>query len=215
MTLSTLQFLLAIQFLTVIFLHLTKKNISASFTYSLQSVMVALFFLNSFFETGNYYLILVVIITIIVKVIIAPLFFNRLIKKHALAFNVSTYLNIPLTIVIIASLTFIAHLDTFNPLTNIVPTHHELLAIALSSLFLSLFLIVNRKGALSQILGVLSLENSIVSFIIFAGLEKSPGLQIGVLFNILIWIIVSTIFTSLMYRHFGSLNVTDMKNLID
>jgi len=215
MTLLFLQSLMAILFLTIIFLHLTKRNLSASIAFGVQSVMVAFFFLNSFLETPDSYLLLVIIFTIIVKVILAPLFFIRLIKKHALAFNVSTYLNVPLTIIIMASLTFLAHLEKFNPLTNIVPVHHQLLSLALASIFLSLFLIVNRKGALSQIIGVLSLENSIVTFIIFAGLEKSPGMQIGVIFNILIWIMISTIFVSLLYRHFGSLNVTDMKNLTD
>jgi len=215
MTLLFLQSLTAILFLTIIFLHLTKRNLSASVAFSIQSVLVAFFFLNSFLETPDSYLLLVIIFTIIVKVILAPLFFIRLIKKHALAFNVSTYLNVPLTIIIMASLTFLAHLEKFNPLTNIVPAYHQLLSLALASIFLSLFLIVNRKGALSQIIGVLSLENSIVTFIIFAGLEKSPGMQIGVIFNILIWIMISTIFVSLLYRHFGSLNVTDMKNLTD
>jgi len=215
MTLLFLQSLTAILFLTIIFLHLTKRNFSASVAYGIQSMMVVFFFFNSFLETPNTYLILVIIFTIIVKVILAPLFFIRLIKKHALAFNVSTYLNVPLTIIIMASLTFLAHLEKFNPLTNIVPAHHQLLALSLASIFLSLFLIVNRKGALSQIIGVLSLENSIVTFVIFAGLEKSPGMQIGVIFNILIWIMISTIFISLLYRHFGSLNVTDMKNLTD
>jgi len=215
MTLLFLQSLMAILFLTIIFLHLTKRNLSASIAFGVQSVMVAFFFLNSFLETPDSYLLLVIIFTIIVKVILAPLFFIRLIKKHALAFNVSTYLNVPLTIIIMASLTFLAHLEKFNPLTNLVPIHHQLLSLALASIFLSLFLIVNRKGALSQIIGVLSLENSIVTFIIFAGLEKSPGMQIGVIFNILIWIMISTIFVSLLYRHFGSLNVTDMKNLTD
>jgi len=215
MNIIFLQFLLGVLFLTIIFLHLTKKNFSASIAYSIQSVAVTLFLLNSFFETNNIYLLIAAVLTLIIKVIIAPKFFIRLIKKQALAFSVSTYLNTPLTITIIAILTFTAHYQKFAPLTNIVPTNQAILSLALSAIFLSLFLIVNRKGALSQILGVLSLENSIVAFAIFAGLEQSPALQIGIIFNIAIWILIATIFVSMIYRHFGTINIAKMNKLKD
>ena len=210
-----LQFLLGIMFLTIIFLHLSRKNFLASIAYSLQSLIIMLFFLNSFFETNNLTILLVVFLVLIVKVILAPLFFIRLIKKNALAFSVSTYLNTPLTIISIAILTFIAHYQKFSPLTSIVPANQDSLSLALSAMFLSLFLIINRKGALSQILGVLSLENSIVAFVIFAGLEQNPALQIGIMFNIGIWILIATIFMSMILKHFGTLNVSSMNNLKD
>jgi len=202
-------------FLTIIFLHLSKKNFSASIAYGLQSLVIMSFFLNSFFETNNLTILLVVFLTLIVKVVLAPLFFIRLIKKNALAFSVSTYLNMPLTIISIAILTFIAHDQKFSPLTNIVPVNQDSLSLALSAIFLSLLLIINRKGALSQILGVLSLENSIVAFVIFAGLERNPTLQIGIIFNIGIWILIATIFMSMILKHFGTLNVSSMNNLKD
>jgi len=210
-----LQFLLGIMFLTIIFLHLSKKNFLASIAYGLQSLVIMSFFLNSFFETNNLTILLVVFLILIVKVVLAPLFFIRLIKKNALAFSVSTYLNTPLTIISIAILTFIAYYQKFFPLTNIVPADQDSLSLALSAIFLSLLLIINRKGALSQILGVLSLENSIVAFVIFAGLEQNPALQIGIIFNIGIWILIATIFMSMILKHFGTLNVSSMNNLKD
>lgn len=210
-----LRFLLGILFLTIIFLHLSKKNFSAAIAYSIQSAIIMLFFLWSFLETPNMYLLMVIFLMLTVKVILAPLFFIRLIKKHALAFSVSTYLNTPFTIMIIAILTFIAHYKKFFPLTTIIPANQMSLSLALSAIFLSLFLIINRKGALSQILGVLSLENSIVAFMIFAGLEQSPALQIGIIFNIAIWILIATVFMSMIYKHFGSLDITAMKKLKD
>ena len=201
--------------MTIIFLHLSKKNFSASIAYGLQSLVIVLFFLNSFFETNNLAILLVVFLMLIVKVILAPLFFIRLIKKNALAFSVSTYLNMPLTIISIAILTFIAHYQKFSPLTSIVPANQDSLSLALSAIFLSLLLIINRKGALSQILGVLSLENSIVAFVVFAGLEQNPALQIGIMFNIGIWILIATIFMSMILKHFRTLNVSSMNNLKD
>ena len=101
----------------------------------------------------------------------------------------------------------------FISLTSIIPANQALSAIAFSSMFLSLFLIINRKGALSQIIGILSFENSIVAFAVFSGLEQSPTLQMGIIFDIFIWLIIATVFISMLYKHFGSLDVTSMTSL--
>ena len=167
MNILNLQFLLEIVFGTIIFLHITKKNFGATLSYSLQSLMIAIIFFNSFFETGNASLLFITLLIFTVKVILAPIFFIKLIRQHALMFSVSTYLNTPLTLIIIATLTFVAHSQKFAPLTGIIPANQALLSLALASIFLSLFLVINRKGALSQIIGILALENSIVAFTIF------------------------------------------------
>ena len=210
-----LQFLLQIIFLTIVFLHITKKNLDAIFAYGIQSLAILILLINSFFETGDISLLFIALLVCIVKVILAPGFFAQLIKKNELIFSASTYLNMPLTLVVLATLTAMAHSYRFSPITNIIPANETLLSLALSTMFLSLFLIVNRKGALSQIIGILSLENSIVAFAIFAGLEQSPSLQIGILFDISIWLIIATMFVSMIYQHFGSLDVTDMRKLKD
>jgi len=215
MNLLTLQFLSEIILLSVIFLLIMKKNLSAVSFYGLQSLVVVIILLNSFFETKDLLMLLVIFIMFIVKVIIAPLFFIRLIKKYALSFSVSTYLSTPITLIIITVLIFIAHSNKLIPLTSIVPDHQVLLSLVLSTMFLSLFLIVNRKGALSQIIGILSFENSIVVFAVFANLEQSASLQLGIIFDIFIWIMIASIFVSMLYKHFGTLNVSSMKKLKD
>lgn len=209
------QLLLAIFFLSVVFLHIAKKNSGAAALYGIQSAAIVLLLLLSFFETGDPGALLIAFLALLVKVILAPTFIFRLTKMHRLKFVVSAYLNTPLTLIIVAGLTAAAHSQVFGPLANIVPANRPLLALSLAALFISLFLIVNRKGALSQIIGVLSLENSIVAFAIFAGLEQSPGLQFGIMFDIFAWLVIATVFISMMYRHFGSLDVTELKHLKD
>jgi len=68
---------------------------------------------------------------------------------------------------------------------------------------------------LSQIIGILSFENSIVVFAVFANLEQSAALQLGIVFDIFIWIMIASVFISMLYKHFGTLNVSSMKNLKD
>src|SRR3989338_3516421 len=209
------QFLIETLFLTIIFLHLSKKNLGAVWAYGLQSFAIAVLLFNSFLETGSLSLLGIAFLVLVVKVILATQFFTKLIKKNQLLFSANTYLNTPLTLAVLAMLTAIAHSQKLVPLTNIISANATLLSLALSAMLLSIFLTINRKSALSQIIGILSLENSIVAFAIFAGLEQSPSLQIGILFDISIWLIIATMFVSMIYQHFGSLDVTDMRKLKD
>lgn len=210
------QLLLTIFFITIVFLHLAKKNSSSAVLYGVQSLSIVLLLINSFLQSREILLLLIIVLVLVVKVILAPLFIINLIKKFNLkSFLVTTYVNVPLTLIVVTILTALAHSGKLSSLVNIIPANKQLLSLALSALFISLFLIVNRKGAFSQIIGILSLENSIVAFALFSGLEQAPALQIGVIFDISIWIIIATIFISMIYKHFGSLDVTEMQHLKD
>ncbi|MCL5017389.1 MAG: hypothetical protein M1155_01860 [Patescibacteria group bacterium] len=215
MNILTLQFLLEIVFGTIVLLHITKKNVGAALAYGLQSLAITAILFGYFFETSNLSLLFIALLVLIVKVILAPVFFIKLIQKHELTFSVSTLISQIKTLIIIAVLTFFAHSQKFAPLTGIFPANQVLLSLAFSAMLLSLFLLINRKGALSQIIGILSLENSIVAFTIFAGLERSPALQLGIIFNIFIWLIIAIVFVSMIYKHFGSLDITTMNKLKD
>lgn len=210
-----LQMLLTILFLSVVFLHITKKNFAVAITYSIQSIAVVLLMIHSFFITGELSMLVIIFCIFAFKVVVAPIFLIRLIKRKKLTFSVSTYLNTPLSLIVIAVLTAIAYSQSFAPLTNIIAANGILLRIALAALFLSLFLTLNRKGAISKIVGILSLENSIVAFAIFAGLEQSSGLQIGIVFDIFVWFTIATVFLSMIHRHFGSLDTATMQHLKD
>jgi hydrogenase-4 component E len=205
----------AVIFAAAVFLHLTKKNSSAVRLYIAQSAAISLLLLLPAFEESSRLLVVAIVSTIAVKIFIAPYFFFGLIRKHELKFSVSTYLNTPITLLVIAALVALTRTEIFRPLAHLAADGNHLLLLSVATIMISLFLIVNRKGALSQMLGILSLENGIVSFGVFAGLEQNPGLQLGVTFNILIWIIIATVFISMIYRQFGSLDVTTMKKLTE
>jgi len=188
---------------------------SYSATSLLCPLLIVILLFNSFLETKSISLFFVAFLVFVIKVIITPIFIVKLIKKHQLKFLVSTYTSMPVTLVVVTILAIIANSSFLVPLTSIIPSNQQSLSLALSSLFISLFLIINRKGALSQIIGVLSLENSIVAFAFFAGLEQTLALQIGIIFDIFVWMVIATVFISMIYKHFGTLNVSEMQHLKD
>lgn len=202
-------------FTSTVILHLVRKNSSAVQLYMFQSVMIAILLILSSIEKFSILLLVAIIATVAVKVIVAPYFFFGIIKKHQLISSAGTYLNSPLTLLVIVVLVALTRTNFFKPLEFVVPLEQNLLFISIASILVSIFLSINRKGALSQMIGILSLENSIVAFAIFAGLEQSPSLQLGITFNILIWIIVASVFASMIFKQFGSIDVSRMKELTE
>lgn len=202
-------------FLTTVFLHLTKKNFAAVALYGLQSLAVSVLIFDSFLKEGVKILFLIFLLTLGLKVVAAPLFFSRLINKHRLTFSASTYLSLPLTLIAVAVLTILTQSRILSALSSISEGSRIYLSLALAVILISIFLIVNRKGVISQMIGILSLENGIVTFMIFAGLGQLPGLEIGIIFNLFIWIMIAVAFISMIYKQFGSLDVTTMKILKD
>ncbi len=209
------QFAMTLIFILAVYFHIAKKNINVAVMYGVQSLVVVALLVASFLEQGAVSLLIVALVTSLVKVLLAPMFFARLIKRHEFKFTISSYLSTPLTLLVVALISVLVNSRIFAPVTRIVPANATYLSLALAAMLISIFLMINRKGALSQIVGVLSLENSIVAFAIFAGLEQSPALQLGIIFDIFIWLMISIIFVSMLYKHFGSLDVTSMKHLKD
>lgn len=206
-------FLETMLFASVVFMHIAKKNSGVIFLYAAQSLIIAIALFYSSLTEYSLLLVVVAVATFLVKVIIVPYFFSGLIKKHRLQFSVSTYLNTPMTLIALALLTALSYSHFFGPLAILAPDRENALSLAIAMVLISIFLIINRKGALSQMVGILSLENAIVSFAYVAGLETTAGLQVGILFDIFIWVVIATVFASMIYRHFGSLNVSILKHL--
>lgn len=208
-----LQICTAVFCLSMLSLHLTKRNANEVWLYALQSLAITALIGVSLWEHWSLSLLAVALATLLVKAILAPAFFLRLVKRHELTLSARTHASGPVTLVILLLLLVLASSDIFAPLTNLVPQNHTYLVLSLAVLFASLFLMTNRKGVLSQAVGILSLENSIVAFAFFANLEQSQMLELGIMFDVCVWLIIANIFVAMIYKHFQSIDVTAMKHL--
>lgn len=202
-------------FLAVVFMHIARKNYTLIFAYVFQSIAVALMLLFVGFNANSISLIALSVLTFLIKVTGAPKFFSKLIGKEPLSVATTSYLSLPVTLAIILGLTVFAKSFIFAPLLSIFPSTSQAIAFAISGIFSSLFLAINRRGVFPQLVGILSFENEMVAFGVLAGVEQAPAIEIGVLFDILLWIIASSILITFVLSHFGSLNTTEMNKLKD
>jgi len=102
------------------------------------------------------------------------------------------------------------------PLPRRAGTHSSLLvAVALFSMLVGLFLIVARKKAISQVLGFLVMENGIYTF--GAGLvRQSPLLvEFGVMLDVFVAVFVMGIALFHISREFDHINTHELTTLKD
>jgi hydrogenase-4 component E len=204
-----------VAFLATIALHLVKTNRSLIRFYLIQSLAVVTFLFFIGLAEGDKGLIMVALLSGLIKVVIAPVFFSRLIRRYGTRFTVNNYLSTPLTLTALMGLVLFSYSSIFLPLGVLVPQAYGVLPLNLAMILMSIFMLINRRGAFSQMLGILSLENSILLLASFIGIRQPVALEIGIVFDIVIWMIIAQVFISMIYRQFGTLSVDKMKRLIE
>lgn len=215
-----------VMFLLTVLMHTMKKNGVLVSLYLMQSLVLSVFLAITAFEEHSlsgvtayfdFFLFSVAGLTFLVKVILAPALFFQLAKRYRYYFSSNTYLDTPSALVSALVISFFVYyfvslsypavqFTSISPTLGYAPIH-------LAGILLSLLLIVNRKDALSQILGILTLENWIVFIATISGLRHTFGLELAITFDIIVWIVISVVFIAMVERHFGSLNVAGMTHL--
>lgn len=200
-------------FVTIVIMNLIRKNSTLISLYIFQSLaLVGLLVLHAI-EKASLTSFLIALIIFVIKVIIAPRLFQIFIEKNKFNLSSSSYLTVPITLILLLALMFLSQSDVLKPLSLLVNQATGIRMMIMSSVFMSLFLIINRKGALSQIIGVLALENSIVALGFFIGSKQTFSLELGILVDVLVWIIIASIFVKFIYKHFGSSDVSKLNQL--
>jgi hydrogenase-4 component E len=202
-------------FLIAIAMHLTHKNISVIRLYGAQSIAAGILLAALGITEGNAVLIVVAIITCVVKGLVAPFFFARLMHRFQMEHSATNYLSAPLTLLSILAIIIFSSTHLFKALSAGAPFAPQYLIFTWAIIFISLFLMFNRRGAFGQIIGVLSLENGVVILSSLLRVSQPLSLEIGIIFDLIIWIVIADVFIVMLYQQFGTLNVTEMRKLIE
>jgi hydrogenase-4 component E len=196
-------------------MHMVKTNRNLIRLYSVQSLIVAVFLFLFGLTVSDRGLFIMAALTLGIKGIAAPIFFSRLVRRFGSRFEANNYLSTPLTLIVLMALVLFSYSHVFLPLGLLVPSAFGVLPLNVAMILISLFILINRRGAFSQMIGILSLENSIFLLASLLGIRQGVALEMGIVFDIVIWMIIAQVFISMIYHQFGSLNVTKMNRLIE
>jgi len=195
-------------FALTLLMNLARKNTTLVTLYLLQSLALTFALLLLSFSTGSGGLLFAALLTLVVKVVMAPTFLFHLIRKYSGHFSATSYLNTPLSLLALAAITAFTYAFVSPAFAHYGSSSASVL---FASILGTIFLMINRRGALAEVIGVLSLENAVVFLPAVLGVEHSFALEFAIAFDIAVWIAIAAGFLTMMYRQFGMIDGATLK----
>ncbi len=187
--------------------------------YRYQSIALGIVTALIAYTTGVWEIYLAAVLTVVIKAEIIPRLLVWATRKIKSEFKVETnpYISLRLSVLISAFLVVISY-----GLTNQILANSGLNSVAvtyipasISLFFIGLFVMVSRRMALSQIVGLLILENGLFLFTTALTPGVSLIIEVGILADIIVAVTISSILLFRMNQTFDTLDITNLEKLRD
>ena len=163
----------------------------------------------------DYVLIAVAVIVIVAKGVVIPALLRRIVARDPTNREVAPLMNVPASLVGAGVLIFLAYGAT-GPVVALVPTTAgRLIPLGFATLLVGFFAMVVRRKAVSQIVGLLLVDNGIalVAFLATAGVPLV--VELGASLDVLLVVGVLRVLTAQMHSQFGVLDLDQLRELHD
>lgn len=209
----------AVDILAVLMLMSTIVLIGSSrlrvciWAYALRSFVLALVSGLIAYFSGIHHIYVATGVSVALKVIVIPGFLFYIINKIKIKEDVESFINYTLSLLIACGLILIAYYATESILKfeNVFMRH--CLPVSLAITLLGFFVMISRKKAITQILGLLAMEDGLF----FAALSTSYGMplvvELGVFFDILVSVIIMGIYVYRIKETFDSIDTDSLREL--
>ena len=167
-----------------------------------------------YFEAGRE-LYVVAGLLFLIKGIGIPALLRRMQVRFQSEREIDPYLNTATSILISGVLVLLATAVT-RPLVAVsqLPTRNGM-PLAMALIFVSLFIVVSRKMALTQVIGFLMLENGIGLLAVLGAYGIPLVVELGVFLDLLMGLLVMQIFIYQIHETFESIDVEQLSRLKD
>jgi hydrogenase-4 component E len=161
---------------------------------------------------------LVAALTLVFKAILLPLILEQLVERIQIRQEIQPFMNAPLSVIVSGLLTLVAYIvaeSFYRPEEGTAPTSlgHNTLAVALALFLIGFFMMLNRRGAFTQILGLLSLENGLFLAAISLTYGMPLLIELGITFDLLVAVLVLGVLVYRIRETFDSIDVSKLSRL--
>lgn len=164
-------------------------------SYRYQTIILSLITGVIGYITNNWEIYLAAIITFSLKAVMVPKILTKVTDKinHDFKNETNPYISIRMSLVVSPILVVLSYF-----LTQQIQLHEDIIAtsflpVAISLLLIGLLVMIGRKVALNQIVGLLILENGLFLFTLSLTHGISLIIEIGIFIDILVGIVISSI----------------------
>lgn len=188
------------------FVLLYQRRIGAVINaFATQGVLIAFAAGWAAYAQGVPALFLTALLALVVKGVLIPLALHRLVREMNLHRTVETALGIGLSMTAGVALVGLCILVTLPATEGVRALARENLALAMSVVLLGMLMMITRRNAISQVIGLLSLENGLILAAVgVAGMPLVVELSTAVL--VLMVAVVAGVFAFRIREHFDTLD---------
>ena len=199
-------------FLTVLLLAVARRISTSILLFSLQSAVITAEVLATAFQEKLPEAYIVGALVLVIKVILIPRAFFSLTKRLRTVRDVKASTTPAQSVFAVAAIIYLSY-AAVHSYGQAVHVPDDALAAAVSLILTGAFLMVSRKKALMQILGLLVLENGIFLAALVTTFGMPLVIEIGIFFDILIGLLLMGIFTFRISDTFEHLDVSKLRRL--
>jgi hydrogenase-4 component E len=186
--------------------------------FGVQSFLLAAIAVTIAYFNRAPHIYIVAALTFVFKAILLPVGLERLVNKIEIRREIEPFVNVPISVVVSGFLTLLAYViaESFHrPDEATAPASlgHNTLAVAIALFLIGFFMMVNRRKALTQVLGLLSLENGILLAAISLTYGMPLIVEVGIFFDVLVAALLLAILIYRIRETFDSMDVSRLRRL--
>ena len=175
-------------------------------TYTLNSWLLSSLIAIVAFMIGETHLYVAAALTLITKGILLPLFLRRIVRQMKVARDAEPYIQNALSLTISGILVAVVYASLREGIF-VSGFSKYVLQISIAVILIGLFTMITRRKAITQVIGLLFMENGLF----LAGFSLTLGMpiiiELGVLFDMLMGVIILGIFAVQIKKVFTSSNL--------
>ena len=184
--------------------------------FALQSFLLGVVAFLVVLGYGETHILIAAVLTIAVKAIAIPVVLSRVIERIHVRKEVDFSINIPASLLLCGGMVILADSVAHSILDaqrSDAPAVSRVLSVSIAMMLNGLFIMMTRKKAITQIVGLLTMENGVF----LSGLSITYGMplivEVGIFFDILVAVLILGVFIFRINKTFESISIDSLRSL--
>jgi hydrogenase-4 membrane subunit HyfE len=152
-------------------------------------------------------------LTFLGKCVLIPMVLLKVIRKVRMEPEVETYVSLPTSMLLGGGLILLSYALMPGDLFLHLGFMNELLKAGIAVVLCGLFVMITRKKAFTQVMGLYVMDNGIFCLTLATIFEMPTIIEMGVFFELLLGALILGILVYRIKQSFDSVNVANLKNL--
>jgi hydrogenase-4 component E len=184
--------------------------------FALQSFFLGMVALLVVLGYGETHILIAAVLTIGIKAVAVPIVLTKVVERIQVQKEIDFSINITVSLLLCGGMVVVADSVAQSILSAQpadAPAVSRVLSVSIAMMLIGLFIMTTRKKALTQIVGLLTMENGVF----LSGLSITYGMplivEVGIFFDILVAVLILGVFVFRINKSFESISIDSLRSL--